>query len=222
MNTSAASLGLASCHTCSLVSRVASDDALCPRCGSRVHLRKPGSIGHCWAFLIAAMILYIPANTLPMMLTSSLFGSSDDTIISGVLFLWEDGSWYLALIVFVASILVPIGKMLALLVLLLSVQLPGVQLTAERRARLGRTYRVIDSIGRWSMLDIYVVALLATVVQLTALASVRAGPAALAFGAVVVLTMLATESFDPRLIWDARRKGRDPVEEENGRRRAAA
>ena len=126
MNSSAASLGLASCHTCSLVSRVASDDALCPRCGSRVHLRKPGSIGHCWAFLIAAMILYIPANTLPMMLTSSLFGSSDDTIISGVLFLWEDGSWYLALIVFFASILVPIGKMLALLVLLLSVQLPGV------------------------------------------------------------------------------------------------
>jgi len=215
MNTSAASLGLASCHTCSLVSRVEFDDALCPRCGSRVHLRKPGAIGHCWAFLIAAMILYIPANTLPMMLTSSLFGSSDDTIISGVLFLWEDGSWYLALIVFVASILVPIGKMLALLVLLLSVQLPGVQLTAERRARLARTYRIIDSIGRWSMLDIYVVALLATVVQLTALASVRAGPAALAFGAVVVLTMLATESFDPRLIWD-------PVEEEHGRRRAAA
>ena len=215
MNPSAASLGLASCHTCSLVSRVASDDALCPRCGSRVHLRKPGSIGHCWAFLIAAMILYIPANTLPMMLTSSLFGSSDDTIISGVFFLWEYGSWYLALIVFFASILVPIGKMLALLVLLLSVQLPGVQLTAERRARLAHAYRIIDSIGRWSMLDIYVVALLATVVQLTALASVRAGPAALAFGAVVVLTMLATESFDPRLIWD-------PVEEENGRRRAAA
>ena len=222
MSSSAASLGLASCHTCSLVSRVESDDALCPRCGSRVHLRKPGSIGHCWAFLIAAMILYIPANTLPMMLTSSLFGSSDDTIISGVLFLWEDGSWYLALIVFFASILVPIGKMLALLVLLVSVQLPGVQLTAERRARLARTCRIIDSIGRWSMLDIYVVALLATVVQLTALASVRAGPAALAFGAVVVLTMLATESFDPRLIWDARPKGRDPVEEENGRRRAAA
>ena len=145
MNANAASLGLASCHTCSLVSRVASDDALCPRCGSRVHLRKPGAIGQCWAFLIAAMILYVPANTLPMMLTSSLFGSSDDTIISGVLFLWEDGSWYLALIVFFASILVPIGKMLALLVLLLSVQLPGVQLTPERRARLARTYRIIDS-----------------------------------------------------------------------------
>ncbi len=211
MSTSAASLGLVSCHTCSLVSRAATDEALCPRCGSRVPFRKPGSIGHCWAFLIAAVILYIPANTLPMMLTSSLFGSSDDTIISGVLFLWEDGSWYLALIVFVASILVPLGKMLALFVLLLSVQLPGIQLTPERRGRLARTYRVIESIGRWSMLDIYVVALLATVVQLTALASVHAGPAALAFGAVVVLTMLATESFDPRLIWD-------PVEEADERR----
>ena len=206
MTMSAASFGLASCHTCSLVSRVESEEELiepsCPRCGSHLRFRQAGSIGHCWAFLLAAMILYIPANTLPMMLTSSLFGSSDDTIISGVLFLWEDGSWYLAAIVFVASILVPLGKMLALVVLLLSLQLPGVELTDERRARLARTYRIIASIGRWSMLDIYVVTLLATVVQLTALANVRAGPAALAFGAVVVLTMLATESFDPRLIWD--------------------
>ena len=212
--TTAASLGLVSCHTCSLVSRAADDEALCPRCGSAVHFRKPGSFGRTWAYLIAAMILYIPANTLPMMLTSSLFGSSDDTIVSGVLFLWEDGSWYLALIVFIASILVPLAKMLALVVLLLTLQLPRVELTPDRRRRLARTYRVIESIGRWSMLDIYVVAVLATAVQLTALASVRAGPAALAFGAVVVLTMLATESFDPRLIWDA-------VEEEDVRRSTA-
>ena len=217
MSTTAASLGLVSCHTCNLVSRApvenAAEEAICPRCGSHVRFRIANSIGHSWAYLIAAIILYIPANTLPMMLTRSLFGSSDDTIISGVLFLWEDGSWYLALIVFVASILVPIGKMLALIILLLSVQLPGVQLTPARRARLASMYRIIASIGRWSMLDIYVVGLLATVVQLTALASVRAGPAALAFGAVVVLTMLATESFDPRLIWDA---------EETNERRATA
>jgi paraquat-inducible protein A len=212
--TTAASLGLVSCHTCNLVSRATdAEAALCPRCGSHVHFRKPGSIGRTWAFLIAAMILYVPANTLPMMLTSSLFGSSDDTITSGVIFLWEDGSWYLALIVFVASILVPLAKMSALLVLLISVQLGAVR-TADRRTRLSRLYRVIESVGRWSMLDIYVVGLLATAVQLTALASVRAGPAALAFGAVVVLTMLATESFDPRLIWD-------PVKEEDGRRAIA-
>ncbi|HZE60636.1 MAG TPA: paraquat-inducible protein A [Burkholderiales bacterium] len=204
----AAGLGLVSCHTCSLVSRAPeTEEALCPRCGSRVHFRKPGSIGRTWAFLIAAMILYVPANTLPMMLTSSLFGSSDDTIISGVIFLWQDGSWYLALLVFVASILVPIAKMLALLVLLVSVQFGAGRLSAEQCSRL---HRAIESIGRWSMLDIYVVALLATVVQLAALASVHAGPAAVAFGAVVVLTMLATESFDPRLIWD-------PVEEEHER-----
>ena len=211
MTTTAASLGLASCHTCSLVSRSPdAEDALCPRCGSPVHFRKPGSLGRTWAYLIAAIILYVPANALPMMLTSSLFGSSDDTIISGVLFLWEDGSWYLALIVFVASILVPVAKMAALFILLVSVQL-HVERTPERQARLARLYRAIEAIGRWSMLDIYVVGLLATAVQLTALASVRAGPAALAFGAVVVLTMLATESFDPRLIWD-------PVAEADERR----
>jgi paraquat-inducible protein A len=210
MMTSAASLGLCACDTCRLVSRApASDGALCPRCGTRLHFRRPGSIGRTWACLIAAMALYVPANTLPIMLTSSLFGSQDDTIISGVLFLWEDGSWYLALIVFVASILVPLGKIIGLVVLLLSVQL-GAGWRPEPRARL---YRLIESVGRWSMLDIFVVALLVTVVQLTALASVRAGPAALAFGAVVVLTMAAAQSFDPRLIWD-------PVKEPRERRAA--
>jgi len=206
MSTSAASLGLLSCHTCSLVSRApAAEAALCPRCGSALHFRKPGSIGRTWAFLIAAMALYVPANTLPIMATSSLFGSQDDTIISGVIFLWEDGSWYLAVIVFVASILVPLAKIIGLLVLLASVQL-GTGWRPDQRARL---YRLVESIGRWSMLDIFVVALLVTVVQLTALASVRAGPAALAFGAVVVLTMMAAMSFDPRLIWDPVKEPRE-------------
>jgi paraquat-inducible protein A len=203
MNSSAASLGLLSCHTCALVSRApAAEGAVCPRCNSSLHARKPGSIGRTWAFLIAAMALYVPANALPIMYTSSLFGSQDDTIMSGVLFLWEDGSWYLALIVFVASILVPLAKIIGLVVLLLSVQLGW----SARRPERARLYRLVESIGRWSMLDIFVVALLVTVVQLTALASVHAGPAALAFGAVVVLTMFAAQSFDPRLIWD-------PVEE---------
>lgn len=214
MNASAASLGLIGCHTCGLVSRAPREEAaetmLCPRCGDDLHFRKPGSVGRTWAFLIAAMALYVPANTLPMMYTSSLFGSSEDTIMSGVLFLWDDGSWYLALIVFIASILVPLAKMIGIVVLLLSVQLE-LRWRSEQRARL---YRLIESVGRWSMLDIFVVGLLVTVVQLTALASVRAGPAALAFGAVVVLTMLATSSFDPRLLWD-------PAEENHGRRVAA-
>jgi paraquat-inducible protein A len=188
-----------SCPTCALVSRAPSgDDARCPRCGTALHFRKPGSIGRSWALLIAAMALYVPANTLPIMGTSSLFGSQTDTIMSGILFLWEEGSWYLAAIVFVASILVPLAKMIGLVLLLVSVQLDWNWRPLER----ARLYRVLEAIGRWSMLDIFVVALLATVVQLTALASVHPGPGALAFGAVVVLTMMATASFDPRLIWD--------------------
>jgi paraquat-inducible protein A len=215
MSTSAASLGLLSCRTCSLVSRAPAGQAAlafatCARCSSTLAYRKPGSISRTWAFLIAAMALYVPANTLPIMATSSLFGSSDDTILSGIVFLWEDGSWYLALIVFMASILVPLAKMIGLAVLLLSVQLGWTAHRAER----ARLYRLVESIGRWSMLDIFVVTLLVTVVQLTALASVRAGPAALAFGAVVVLTMMAAMSFDPRLIWD-------PVKEPRERRSVA-
>lgn len=213
---SAASLGLLACRTCALVSRPAGTEAdteakLCPRCGTRLESRKPASIGRTWALVIAAIALYVPANTLPIMATSSLWGSQDDTIMSGVLFLWEEGSWYLALIVFLASILVPLAKIVGLALLLLSVQL-GWNWDPLERARL---YRTIDFIGRWSMLDIFVVALLSTVVQLTALASVRPGPGALAFGAVVVLTMAASATFDPRLIWD-------PAREPHGRTATAA
>ena len=207
---SAASLGLLGCPTCGLVSRARADDDACSRCGTRLHFRKPGSIGRTWALLIAAMAVYVPANTLPMMSTSSLFGAQTDTIMSGILFLWEDGSWQLALIVFGASILVPLAKMIGLVVLLASVQL-GWSARPYERARL---YRLLAAIGRSSMLDIFVVALLSTVVQLTALASVRPGPGALAFGAVVVLTMAATSSFDPRLLWD-------PVKDSRGRAVAA-
>ena len=208
---SAASLGLLACTTCALVSRApAASAGACPRCGTRLHFRKPDSIRRTWALLVAAIALYGPANTLPIMATSSLFGSQSDTIMSGVLFLWDDGSWYLALIVFVASVLVPLAKMVGLVMLLLSVQL-DLDWRALERARL---YRLLALVGRWSMLDIFVVALLATLVQLTALGSVSPGPGALAFGAVVVLTTAATSSFDPRLLWD-------PVEENDARRAAA-
>jgi len=202
MNATAAELGLLACGTCGLLSRApAAPGAACPRCHARLAFRKPGSIGHCWAYLVAAMALYVPANTLPIMHTSSLFGSSEDTILSGVLFLWESGSWVLALIVFLASIVIPLVKIIALAVLAASVQLGW----RARRGERARLYRLVESIGRWSMLDIFVVALLVALVQLTALAAVRAGPAAPAFGAVVVLTMAAAQSFDPRLIWDGER-----------------
>ncbi|HUX23573.1 MAG TPA: paraquat-inducible protein A [Burkholderiales bacterium] len=196
----AARLGLLACEVCRLLSRAphSRGTAHCPRCGAALHARKPASLVRTWAFLIAAMILYVPANTLPIMDTSSLFGTQSNTIFSGVAYLWTSGSFVLALVVFIASVMVPLAKMIALTVLALSVQLRA---TWHPRTRT-RLYRVIEFIGRWSMLDIYVVTILAALVHVSTLASIQAGPAAAAFGAVVVLTMFASASFDPRLIWD--------------------
>jgi len=149
--------------------------------------------------LIAAGILYVPANVLPIMETSSLFGAQSDTILSGIVFLWLSGSWDLALIVFVASVVVPVSKLVALAYLLLSVRRANMPQPLQK----ARLYRVIELVGKWSMLDIYVVALLATVVKFQSLANITAAPGAVAFGAVVILTMLAAQAFDPRLIWDA-------------------
>jgi len=198
--TTAASLGLFVCHACGLLSRPAphSHDTCCPRCGAHLHLRKPDSTARTWALLIAAMILYIPANVLPMMHTSSLFGSQSDTIMSGVVYFWTSGSWYLALIIFFASITVPLLKMISIVLLLISVQLHS-RWQLNQRARL---YRIVEIVGRWSMLDIYVVAVIVSLVQLQGLATILPGPGAIAFGAVVVLTMFAAQSFDPRLMWD--------------------
>ena len=203
----AARLGLLGCHVCGLVSRAAhaGHEQGCPRCGAQLHFRKPASVSRTWALLIAAMILYVPANVLPMMKTSSLFGSQSDTIMSGVVYFWTSGSWYLALIIFFASITVPLLKMLALVLLLVSVQRRS-RWQREQRARL---YRLVEFIGRWSMLDIYVVAVVVALVQLKALATIEPGPGAAAFGGVVVLTMFAAMAFDPRLIWDS-------LEQENG------
>jgi paraquat-inducible protein A len=200
----AASLGLLGCHICGQLSRARPGlhKACCPRCAAPLHARKPNSIPRTWALLIAAMILYVPANTLPMMKTSSLFGSQSDTIMSGVVYFWTSGSWYLALIIFFASIMVPLLKMLALVVLLVSVQ----RRSRWQRVQRARLYRLVEFVGRWSMLDIYVVAVIVALVQLKALATIQPGPGAIAFGAVVVLTMFAALTFDPRLIWDNQEK----------------
>ena len=206
----AAALGLLNCHVCGQLARASQvtagpHEAACPRCAAQLHLRKPNSISRTWALLIAAMILYVPANLLPMMKTSSLFGSQSDTIMSGVVYFWTSGSWYLALIIFFASIMVPLLKMIALVVLLVSVQ----RRSRWQRWQRARLYRLVEFVGRWSMLDIYVVAVIVALVQLKALATIDAGPGAIAFGAVVVLTMFAAMTFDPRLIWD-------PVEKSHG------
>ncbi|NHN77064.1 paraquat-inducible membrane protein A [Azotobacter chroococcum] len=200
---SAARWRLATCHGCGLLSRAGTGHAArCPRCGTPLHTRKPDSIARTWAFIVAAAILYIPANLLPIMETSSLFGAQDDTIMSGVVYLWVSGSWHLALVVFIASILVPMAKLFALIVLVLSVQLHARWQPVQRT----RLYRLVELVGRWSMLDVYVVTLLVALVQLEGLATIRPGTGALAFGAVVVLTMFAAMSFDPRLIWDSMEK----------------
>ena len=204
----AAQAGLISCHACGLLHRPAGSahDLVCTRCGAVLHTRKPDSLKRTWALLIAAFILIIPANLLPVMISGSLFGSETDTIMSGVVFLWIDGSWPLAIILFIASIAVPFSKLFALSYLLVSVQRRSTLAPAQRT----RLYRVLEFVGRWSMIDIYVAALLTALVQFGGLMSIRAGPGAIAFGAVVVLTMFAAESFDPRLIWD-------PVEASSGR-----
>jgi paraquat-inducible protein A len=196
----AANRGMLVCHACGLLSRAAphGHQICCSRCGSHLHFRKPDSIARTWALLLTAMICYIPANVLPMMYTSSLFGSESDTIMSGVVYFWKSGEWYLALIIFFASITVPMMKMIALVLLLV---------TTQRRSRWQlhqrtRLYRLVEFVGRWSMLDIYVVAVMCALVQLKALATIVPGPGAIAFGAVVVLTMFAAMAFDPRLMWD--------------------
>ncbi|ABF10956.1 paraquat-inducible protein A [Cupriavidus metallidurans] len=196
----AAHCGLLSCHDCGLLTSAHTrDHALaCPRCGATLHSRKPASLTRTWALLISAVVLYIPANVLPVMYTSSLFGAENDTILSGVAYLWTSGSWLLAIVVFIASIAVPMLKILALGYLAFSTQFHSTS-APKRRTKI---YRVVEFVGRWSMLDIYVITVLVALVQFKALATIQAGPAAIAFGAVVVLTMFAAMTFDPRLIWD--------------------
>ncbi|SAL47153.1 PqiA family integral membrane protein [Caballeronia udeis] len=193
--------GLFTCHHCDLLSKPSAHahGASCPSCSASLHLRKPDSLKRTWAFIFAAMILYIPAVLLPVMVTSTLFGAQSDTILSGVVYLWTTGSWSLAVIVFIASVVVPMIKILSLTYLAWSTQLRSALIPRERT----RIYRIVEFVGRWSMLDIYVITILVALVQFGSVASIEAGPGAIAFGAVVVLTMFAALSFDPRLIWDA-------------------
>jgi len=199
----ALSRSLVGCHDCDLLVHVGRGDAqhesTCPRCHAPLHARKPDSLARTWALLIAAAVLYIPANVLPIMRTTSLGASQSDTILSGVAYLLHHGMWPLAAIVFVASVAVPLLKIVVMVFLLVSTQ------TRSTWRRLDRTrlYRITELVGRWSMIDIYVVTILVALVHLGALAEIEARAGAAFFGAVVVLTMLAAESFDPRLIWDA-------------------
>ena len=189
---------LIGCRHCGTVWQDADDGTPCGRCGTPLHIRKTDSLNRTWAFLIAACVMYLPANLLPVMITRTLFGTSDDTIMSGVIYFWVTGAYGLAAIVFVASFLVPLFKLAALFVLVVSAQ----RRSNWRRAERAKLYHVIEIIGRWSMLDVFVVALLAGLVRIQGFAEITAGVGIAAFGAVVVLTMLASLSFDPKLTWD--------------------
>jgi paraquat-inducible protein A len=200
---SAKQLGLVSCHDCHLLSRpprlASGQESSCPRCGATLHLRKPNSIRRTWALLIAAAIFYIPANVLPMTITTALGNTQADTIMSGVIYFLFHGSPEIAIVIFVASIFLPILKLIILAYLLISVQ----RKSAWRPRDRTQLYRITEAVGRWSMTDVYVVTILVALVKLGFFATIDAGPAAVYFAAVVVITLIAAESFDPRLIWDA-------------------
>ncbi|WP_233890217.1 paraquat-inducible protein A [Paraburkholderia flagellata] len=192
--------GLVGCHACGLVQTRIEGEAhqRCSRCEHVLHERRPDSLARTASLLLAAAFAYIPANLLPIMHASSVGGSEDDTILGGVAYFWTSGDWPLAVVVFVASVLVPVLKLVVLTLLTVAAS-RGSGWRARERATL---YRIVERIGRWSMLDVFVVALTVTLVHFGSLAVITAGPAALAFGAVVILTMLASHQFDPRFNWD--------------------
>lgn len=206
--TTALAASCATCHDCRLLCRlpgVPGPGARCPRCGASLHARKPRSLERTTALVLAAALCYVPANVLPIMTVTSLGKAQSDTIMSGVAYLLLHGMWPLAVVVFTASVFVPVLKLLILVFLLLSVRRGSSWRPAERT----RLYRITEAIGRWSMVDIFVVTILVALVRLGSLATIQAETGAVFFGAVVVLTMLAAESFDPRLLWD-RSEARNP------------
>lgn len=198
--------GLVSCDFCHSLNRACLDESdakstlqmHCHVCGSSIHSRIPNSLSKTWALVIASLILYIPANMLPIMTVVFWGDGRPENIMSGVLSLMSAGMWPLALLIFVASIAIPIAKLLTLLGLLVSVQIRSKWRPAERT----QLYRITEFVGRWSMIDIFVIGILVALVQFGTVANVTPGMGALCFAAVVILTMIAAHSFDPRLIWD--------------------
>jgi paraquat-inducible protein A len=195
-------LGLCRCRTCGLaVSRASlKPDRRCPRCDSRIEHRAPLSAEMTLAWLIAGIVLYIPANLLPVMHTSGLLGEEDSTILGGILEFWRSGDWDIALLIFTASIAVPFTKFIAIGLLLLTVR------RNSRWEQHQRTvlYRIVEFIGYWSMLDVIVVALTSALMQFDLLGAAEPRAGIAFFCAVVVVTMMSALSFDPRLIWDRR------------------
>lgn len=195
----AASHHMALCLACHQLNPYRHDQpAPCLRCGSLTHIRKPSSLARAWFYVALAFALMLPANMLPIMTILQFGRGEPSTIIGGVVLLMHYHIYGIALIIFIASFLVPLGKLIGLTVLLTSVQF-DLGMSAYQRTRV---YRVVEFLGRWSMLDIFVVTILVGLVQLGQVVTIEPNPGAISFGAVVVITMLAAHSFDPRLIWD--------------------
>lgn len=194
---SARSRGLVGCACCALV--VSINEQRCPRCHSRLHSRTPDSLQRTLALIVVAWVLYLPANLLPITNTVYLGSNAPSTILGGVVTLWQMGSYPIALVILIASVLVPIGKLLMLSWLCWQASRPRPR-NPQQSARL---YRLTEFIGRWSMIDVFVVAILVALIKLGNIISFYPGFAALSFAAVVIVTMIAAEQFDPRLIWDS-------------------
>jgi len=190
--------GSIGCHTCGLVARPVAGGR-CRRCYARLHARKPNSVARTWALLFAAAVLYIPANTYPVLTVIQLGAGQPSTILEGARELLDAGMWPLAALVFFASVAVPMLKLVGLVLLLVATQRGWTSRLHDRTV----LYRVVRWIGRWSMIDIFMDSILVALVQFGGLVTIDPGVGALFFALVVILTMLAAESFDPRLMWDA-------------------
>ena len=192
---SAAAAGLTGCHKCYHLRPL--EEQSCRLCGTSLHARKEDSLNRTIAFTVASAVLYIPANLLPIMSVTQLGGQSNNTIIGGVITFWELQAYPVAIIIFIASVAIPLLKLVAIFLLVRAAKSPS-----PVPQRMVKIYRATEVVGRWSMVDVFVVAILVAMVQLGSLMSITPGPAALSFGGVVVLTMLAAHFYDPRLIWD--------------------
>ncbi|MBA4361567.1 MULTISPECIES: paraquat-inducible protein A [Pseudomonas] len=206
----ASELNLCLCHSCGLACDMTGEPHQCERCGAPLHRRKTNSLTRTWAYLLTSLVFYVPANLLPVMNTKMVGNGADSTIMGGVLDFWQHGAWDIALIIFIASIAVPGVKFVALMLLLITVHRNSLWARKERST----LYRFVELIGYWSMLDVIVVALVASLVKFQALADIEPRPGILFFGLVVVFTMLSAMSFDPRLIWDNEQDKNSHTEED--------
>jgi paraquat-inducible protein A len=205
---SARDLGVVACVRCQQVWD--SGVTRCGRCGHRLQSRDPKTLQRVWAWWLIGLLCYLPANYYPMLQTTTLFYTQRDSIVGGAIELIDYGSYGVAVVILFASVVIPIAKFLAIAFLAISVKRP----TAVSFHRRQRLYEVVEYIGRWSMIDIFVVAILSSLVQLRVLVSIYPGPASLFFALSVIFTMMSAQAFDSRLIWDDRQSGKGDPEDE--------